>query len=551
MKVAVTVLLSALALVAVPREIEAEGENQPPVACFTLNPVRGTIDTVFVVDATCSTDDTTPAAKIKVRWDWENDGIWDTPLTNVRTATHSYSHEGVYAIRLEVRDQQGLSGTTTRPVVVLPSLAQILVGEPPEMPGATEPDVAVDPDDPRRIVVAAITARFARGESVPYPAFYSEDGGASWARSQGLPPSHSTDPQIRVDGDGDFILSTLDGTTRDGTPQGIVVSRSSDGGRTFPISTYAMDPSTRFSFPDGSTHTLCAEEGSFFDFPRLAVDRGAASPHRNNLYLLAGGINFDLNGDGGCEAASTVFIRSVDGGFTWESGQVVAGMKQYTGSIGIAPDGTIYISDPTIHTPFCPGEEGIALRRSVDGGASFLPATCAWAARGTFRPGLTWTTVDPEDSARIYIAFEAMVADLGASDHVYVIRSADAGATWSAPSRIDDVLSDDAVDHLRPSLSVSTSGRLDLAWMDYRNSTPRRQTANRQRGDVYYSYSLDQGGSWAPNIRLSEKTAPLAFGGGNDSLAVASSEHQAHAVFAQDEDGNGLYETYLTTLTFH
>ena len=389
------------------------------------------------------------------------------------------------------------------------------------------------------------------GVPVPFPAFYSTDGGQNWARSTGSLSSHALDTAVEFDGSGRAIFSAIDLGRRDGTPAGIVVGISTDGGQTFAAMSHAMDTSTAFAFPDGSTRTLCARQSSFFDFPKLAADRSAVSPYRNNLYLIAQALSFDLDGDGSCETSPHVFIRSRDGGATWESGQVIPGMRQPTGSIGIGPDGAIYISDPTVNTPFCSTGSGIALRKSLDGGASFLPVTCALLSDTAFQPGLTWTAADASDPGKLYIAFSATVGVLGPSDHIYVIRSVDAGATWAPPVRVDDLLADDRVDHLRPSLAASGNGRVDVAWMDYRNSTPKQWARDRQPGDVYYSYSLDAGRTWAPNLRLSSSTSPLLSGAGNDYLTVVSSANTAHAIYAQDQNGNVLYEARLTTLIFH
>ena len=131
--------------------------NQPPTACFSVIPTNGTVDTAFKTDADCSSDDRTAPSRLRVRWDWENDGTWDTPYSTTKSATHQYANEGIKTIKLEVRDSAGLTGTTTQGVLVLPTLRQALVGEPPSTPGATEPDVDLDPEDPRKLVASAIT----------------------------------------------------------------------------------------------------------------------------------------------------------------------------------------------------------------------------------------------------------------------------------------------------------------------------------------------------------------------------------------------------------
>ena len=528
--------------------------NQPPAACFSVAPPQGTVATTFTVNADCSTDDKTPASKLQVRWDWQDDGVWDTAYTTLKTATHQYAAEGEVAIRVEVRDQPGLTGTTTRGVAIQPTLTQVLAGAPPELPGATEPDVDVDPGNPAKVVAAAVTHFFDIGGSVPYPVFFSTDGGATFTRSAGPSPSHSGDPAIEFDTQGAVFLSTMDNyrPVSDGTPFGVKVARSIDGGATFPTFTHAMDSATVFTFPDGTTHSVCDQIDSQFDFPRLAIDKGPTSPHRDNIYVTASASLFDLDGDGTCEpGGAQVIVRSTDGGATWGSARAFPPFTQPHLAIGIAADGTILNASQTFDSTSCSSGSGIALRKSTDGGVTFLPDVCAFMADSSLLPLVTTTAADPGNPARAYIAFRAAVPALGGSSHLYVIRTADGGTTWSAPVRVDDVLPDDNVDHIQFSLSVSANGRLDLIWFDYRNSTPKRWIQGRQPGDVYYSYSRDGGVTWSVNLRLSQSTAPLYYFQGNDYLTVVSSGNRAHAIYSQDQDGNGPYEARLTTITFH
>jgi uncharacterized protein (TIGR02145 family) len=91
--------------------------NTPPRASFTISLTSGSTSTLFEFDASDSWDDQ-DSTLLEYRWDWENDGIWDTDYTAVETASHQYFEEGTKIIMLEVLDSGGLTDTTTRQVVV-------------------------------------------------------------------------------------------------------------------------------------------------------------------------------------------------------------------------------------------------------------------------------------------------------------------------------------------------------------------------------------------------------------------------------------------------
>ncbi|MBI4834070.1 MAG: PQQ-binding-like beta-propeller repeat protein [Planctomycetes bacterium] len=96
--------------------------NETPTASFTVNPTSGGKMTVYSVDASASTDPqdgTGSGSLLQVRWDWENDGTWDSPIAGyviTKTATHQYSTLGTKTIRLEIIDTSGITATTTRTV---------------------------------------------------------------------------------------------------------------------------------------------------------------------------------------------------------------------------------------------------------------------------------------------------------------------------------------------------------------------------------------------------------------------------------------------------
>lgn len=93
-------------------------ENAAPVASFAINPTSGTTATTFNFDASGSSDNEDATAVLQVRWDWENDGTYDTNYSTTKTATHQYRTDGTYTVKLEVKDSAGLTNTTTKSITI-------------------------------------------------------------------------------------------------------------------------------------------------------------------------------------------------------------------------------------------------------------------------------------------------------------------------------------------------------------------------------------------------------------------------------------------------
>lgn len=92
--------------------------NQAPTASFTATPNPAAVGETIAFDADGSDDDTTPKADLMVRWDFDNDGTWDTGWETTKATTHSYDSVGTYQVKLEVRDAGGLTGTMTQSIVI-------------------------------------------------------------------------------------------------------------------------------------------------------------------------------------------------------------------------------------------------------------------------------------------------------------------------------------------------------------------------------------------------------------------------------------------------
>ncbi|MBU2649530.1 MAG: PKD domain-containing protein [Bacteroidetes bacterium] len=115
--------------------------NHAPVASFTVNPTTGNTTTLFVFDASASTDQEDALSSLTLRWDFDNDGTWDTPVSGSPLASHQYTTAGDYTAKLEVTDSKGLSGTATKNITVIPVGTNL----PPDPPSNPVPaDGAID-----------------------------------------------------------------------------------------------------------------------------------------------------------------------------------------------------------------------------------------------------------------------------------------------------------------------------------------------------------------------------------------------------------------------
>lgn len=93
-------------------------QNTAPTASFSVSPSTGSVNDVFNFDASSSHDKEDETTELQVRWDWENDGTWDTDYNTVKTATHQFTIEGNYTTRLEVKDSEDWLNRTTREITV-------------------------------------------------------------------------------------------------------------------------------------------------------------------------------------------------------------------------------------------------------------------------------------------------------------------------------------------------------------------------------------------------------------------------------------------------
>ena len=92
--------------------------NHDPTALFNAVPETGSASTVFWFDAGTSSDIDEPSQNLLVRWDWENDGNWDTTFSFDKVITQTFT-AGTRTIAMQVRDSNGAFVTTTKSITVI------------------------------------------------------------------------------------------------------------------------------------------------------------------------------------------------------------------------------------------------------------------------------------------------------------------------------------------------------------------------------------------------------------------------------------------------
>jgi parallel beta-helix repeat protein len=92
--------------------------NEPPVAQFFANPSPGRTNQVVLFNASLSHD--ANGTITGYRWDFNGDGVFDTPWSMSPVMSHSYTTQGSYFVKLEVKDNENVTGSYSLSVSIQP-----------------------------------------------------------------------------------------------------------------------------------------------------------------------------------------------------------------------------------------------------------------------------------------------------------------------------------------------------------------------------------------------------------------------------------------------
>ncbi len=392
-----------------------------------------------------------------------------------------------------------------------------------------EIQIAVNPNDPEEMVAAANSwSGPAACPGSPVAVFSSADGGGSW--SHGCAPQASaytglgldgcigefvygSDPALSWDAEGRVFLNhmLICATFRIG-PIGmaIVTARSLDGGATWAAHGVVVD-----SFLDGDF-----EDKNFY-----AVDTTPASPFYGRHYTC-----WDRWND-------QKVAWSADGGATWTEVDLPAapfGGVDIFCEMAVADDGTVHLAFDSLTCATGCTNEAMFHTRSTDGGLTWsAPVLVRDFELASFAGG-TNCPVSQDDrcinpfgaiaidntggacDGRLYATFTdfAPGGTVNGTD-VWVSRSADNGATWSAPVKVnDDGLPNRSQFH--PFLQVDQSnGNVVVAWQD------ARRHAGNDGLDFFVARSTDCGLTFGPNVQASQPSAEF------NNAGISHSNHNS------------------------
>ena len=250
------------------------------------------------------------------------------------------------------------------------------------------------------------------------------------------------------------------------------------------------------------------------------------------------------------------FARSDDGGRRWGPHARVSGAARgrvVAASLARGPGRGLYVvyldlGDDRLDYegghqgrggPPYPGPWRLVLSRSLNGGASWeenvIDEVVPTERFLAFLPSFPSLAIDRRRNV-LYAAFHD--GRLGDAD-VRLWSSADRGATWSGPRRINDTPRRDRTAQYLPRLAVAPNGRLDVLYYD-RRSDPRNVM-----NDVSLQSSFDGGKTFTDSLRLTDRPFSSRIGFGSERgmpdlgsrLGLVSSENRALAVWTDTRAG--------------
>jgi len=157
---------------------DANAVRRAPIAAFTIFPAAGPPGTEFEFDASATIDDQEPTDTLEVRWDYDNDGTWDTAFEADKVARRTYDEVGVHSVKMQARDSDGNTDSVVKQLTIQSPGAPRVSGaiEFEKIPVASQ---GLDFNNPQYLPARRVLVRSYRAsDDVPLGEDYTDEAGA-------------------------------------------------------------------------------------------------------------------------------------------------------------------------------------------------------------------------------------------------------------------------------------------------------------------------------------------------------------------------------------
>jgi hypothetical protein len=374
---------------------------------------------------------------------------------------------------------------------------------------ANEPSICVDRNNPNRMSIGwrqfnSVTSNFREAGFA-----YTTNGGTRWIAPGVLQNNvFRSDPVLNSDTSGRFFyLSLLQNFFDD-------LWRSMNGGQSW----------TALAPADGG------------DKQWFTIDNTNSSGH---------GFQYQCWSTDGNNYGGRQFTRSTNGGLTWMNPINIPNSPRW-GTLDVDSNGNLFIGGVNLDTGriWCVrstnAKNGAVVPTFDQSTAVTLGGDIVFAE--PINPeglvGQVFLAVDRSGTStnnNVYMLASVQPSGFTNGSEVMFVRSTDGGRTFSAPRRINDDPVNHAKWHWFGTLSVAPNGRIDVVWYDSRNSP------NNVTSQLFYSYSIDGGNTWSPNVAVSNPFNPF-IGYPNQSklgdyITIISDNASANVAYAATFNG--------------
>lgn len=354
--------------------------------------------------------------------------------------------------------------------------------------GSSQHKTEVEPDTfsyGNTVVAAFQVGRFTDGGGSNVGWATSTDNGRTWTNGflpgvtiyNGGSYQRATDPVVAYDPlRGVWMIVTLPLNDAGSLGQGVLVSRSTDGGLTW-------------------ANPVAVVQQIGLDKTWISCDTWQSSPYYGNCYT-----EWDDNFAGNLIHMST----STDGGLTW--GPVLSPSNSPSGLGGVPvslPNGRVVV-------PYSGNYATVSAFVSTDGGASWGPSIdVSYVNTGEVGGGLRtppMPSAEVDASGKVYVVWYDCRFRSGCSSNDIVMSTSTDGLSWSNVIRVPIDPVNSTVDHFIPGIGVDrttqgSTAHLGITYYYYPNASCTTSTC---RLNVGFIGSPDGGDSWGQPVRVAE-----------------------------------------------